>query len=181
MKPIYLIGYMGSGKSTLGKELARALHMTFIDLDERIEAMCGCTVSQIFSIHGEAHFRQLEQQALREVSAMTGVVVACGGGTPCQQGNMQLMNDTGITVWLTTSVQRLTARLLLEDEKRKRPRVAALPDDAVLAMVEQELQQRTPHYAMAHLQFDSTDIETAQATTATARRLATVLQGLMND
>ena len=176
MTPIFLIGYMGCGKTTLGEELARQMGLRYIDLDDFIEAQQGMTVAEIFDEMGENRFRELETEALREVAAMTDVIVGCGGGTPCHCDNMSLMNQSGVTVWLTTSPERITARLLLPDQKAKRPKVASLPDEAVLSLVEKELEARTPYYAQAQLQFDSTDIETAEATIRTASRLADVLQ-----
>ena len=175
MTPTFLIGYMGCGKTTLGEELARQMGLRYIDLDDYIEDRQGMTITDIFQEMGEGHFRELEVNALRDVAAMTDVIVGCGGGTPCHGDNMALMNRSGVTVWLTTSPERITARLLLPDQKAKRPKVANLPDEAVLSLVEKELEARTPYYAQAQLQFDSTDIETAQETEVTARRLAAAL------
>ena len=176
MKPVFLIGYMGCGKTTLGEVLAQQLGYCFIDLDEFIEERQGMTVVEIFDEMGEDRFRELEIEALREVASMTDVIVSCGGGTPCHGDNMALMNQAGTTVWLTTSPQRITARLLLPEQKCKRPKINTLPNDDVLPLVEKELQARTPYYSQSQLQFDSTDIETAQATARTARRLATILE-----
>lgn len=176
MKPVFLIGYMGCGKTTLGEVLARQMGLCFIDLDDYIEqCQGGVSISQIFAEMGEARFRQLETEAIRQVAALSGVIVACGGGTPCYGDNMNLMNKMGITVWLTTSAERMTARLLIPEQKSKRPKVANLPDEAVLALVEKELEQRSPYYSLSQLQFDSTDIETAPATERTASRLAALL------
>ena len=176
MTPIFLIGYMGCGKTTLGEELAKQMGLHYIDLDDYIEDRQGMTITEIFDEMGEGHFRELEADALRDVAAMTDVIVGCGGGTPCHGDNMALMNRSGVTVWLTTSPERITARLLLPDQKAKRPKVANLPDEAVLSLVEKELEARTPYYAQAQLQFDSTDIETAEETIRTASHLADVLQ-----
>ena len=177
MRPVFLIGYMGCGKTTLGEELARQMQLQYIDLDDFIEAKCGMSIVEIFDEMGENRFRELETAALREVATMTGVIIGCGGGTPCHGDNMSLMNQAGMTVWLTTSPERITARLVLPDQKAKRPKIARLPDNAILALVEQELAQRNPYYSQAQLQFDSTDIETAAATVRTARRLAALLFG----
>ena len=166
---------MGCGKTTLGEVLARQMGLRFIDLDEFIEARQGMTIPQIFDQMGEDRFRELETQALSEVAVTQDVIVGCGGGTPCHGGNMALMNQAGTTVWLTTSPERITARLLLPEEKCKRPKVLHLPDEDVLPLVKAELQVRAPYYAQAQLQFDSTDIETAQETELTARRLAAAL------
>ena len=179
MKPVFLIGYMGCGKTTLGEELARQMGVPFIDLDQYIENEQRLTVVEIFARDGEERFRQLETAALRQVAAIDGAIIACGGGTPCHAGNMELMNQAGITVWLTTSSERITARLLLPDQKAKRPKFKDLPDDAVLPLVKQELEARAPYYSQARLQFDSTDIETAPATTRTAHHLTIKLSDLI--
>ena len=175
MKPVFLIGYMGCGKTTLGEVLARQMQLRFIDLDEFIEAQQGMTVVEIFSTWGEERFREMETAALIEMTAMNDVIVSCGGGTPCHGDNMALMNRAGTTVWLTTSPERITARLLLPEQKCKRPKINTLPPDEVLPLVRAELKARYPHYSQAQLQFDSTDIETAEATERTARRLARLL------
>ena len=175
MKPVFLIGYMGCGKTTLGEVLARQMGLRYIDLDEYIEQRHGMSVVEIFDKKGQESFRVMEIEALHEVAAMTDVVVGCGGGTPCHGGNMEVMNEAGITVWLTTSPERITARLLLPEQKIKRPKIVDLPDDAVLPFVKKELEARTPYYCQAQLQFDSTDIETGPDTRRTARRLANLL------
>ena len=175
MKPVFLIGYMGCGKTTLGEVLARQRGLRYIDLDEYVEQRCGMTVMEIFDKMGQDRFRELETEALQEVAAMTDVIVGCGGGTPCHSGNMDLMNEAGITVWLTTSPERITARLLLPEQKSKRPKIAHIPDDEVLPLVKRELEARAPYYNKAQLQFDSTDIETGPATRRTAHRLAALL------
>ena len=177
MKPVFLIGYMGCGKTTLGEALARCMKLRYIDLDEYIEGNQGKTVVEIFDELGENRFRELEVAALSEVAAMTDIIVGCGGGTPCHGDNMALMNKAGTTVWLTTSPERITARLLLPEQKSKRPKIKTLPPEQVLPLVEKELQARTPYYSLAQLQFDSTDIETGPATSRTARCLAQILKG----
>lgn len=175
MKPVFLIGYMGCGKTTLGEVLARQMGLSFIDLDEYIEHKQGATIVEIFDKMGEKRFRELETAALCDVAAMCDVIVGCGGGTPCHGDNMALMNEAGTTVWLTTSLERINARLLLPEQKVKRPKFANLPDEAFLPLVKRELEARTPYYSQARLQFDSTDIETGPATERTARRLAILL------
>lgn len=175
MNPVFLIGYMGCGKTTLGEVLARQMGMRFIDLDDYIETRQGMSIVEIFSELGEERFREMETEALQDVASMTDVIVGCGGGTPCHGDNMELMNSAGTTIWLTTSPERITARLLLSDQKMKRPKINTLSNDEVLPLVEKELQERAPYYAQAQLQFDSTDIETAEATERTARRLAALL------
>ena len=175
MAPVFLIGYMGCGKTTLGEALARLMGLRFIDLDDYIEAQNSMSVAEIFDEKGEQRFREMETEALRDVAAMADVVISCGGGTPCHNDNMALMNEAGTTVWLKTSPERITSRLLLPEQKMKRPKIVHLPDEAVLPLVEKELLARASYYSKCQLQFDSTDIETAEATERTACRLASML------
>lgn len=177
MKPVFLMGYMGCGKTTLGEVLARQMGLGFIDLDDYIEQQQGLTIKQIFDTLGEPRFRELETAAVRQVATLTGVIIACGGGTPCHGDNMVLMNEAGTTIWLTTSPERIATRLMLPEQKSKRPKLVHLGDDEILALVQQELQAREPFYRECQLQFDSTDIETGPATERTARRLAALLHG----
>ena len=179
MPTIFLIGYMGCGKTTLGSALADEMGVTFIDLDDYIEERCEARITEIFKRVGEKGFREMEQQALQEVAASAdGTIVACGGGTPCFGRNMELMNGLGLTIWLTTSAERMAARLCLPEQKAKRPLVASKTDEEILAFVKEKLAEREPYYSQAQLQFDSTDIETAAATRATARQLAALLKSL---
>lgn len=174
MHTIFLIGYMACGKTTLGTLLARELHMPFIDLDNYIEEHCEMTISNIFDKWGEKHFRTLEHEALRQV-ARSCAVVACGGGTPCHEGNMQLMNSTGTTVWLTASASCIASRLCRPSFKASRPLVAKLSNNQILDFVTQQLAKRTLHYSQAHIIFDATRIETAQESVEIAHALAACL------
>ncbi len=176
MKPVFLIGYMGCGKTTLGEPLAHVLGWRFVDLDLYIEEKVGMTAKEIFMACGEAHFRKLEREALEEVAASAdNTIVACGGGTPLQEGNMELMNSLGITVWLRTSVERITSRLVLTDQRSKRPLLNDMSDNEMMASVAQGLEARTPFYEKAQLQFDSTYLESEEEVAATAQQLATIL------
>ena len=174
MKATFLIGYMGSGKTTLGEPLARLMGRQFIDLDSYIEQQAGMSAKEIFMTYGEAHFRDLERKALREI-ADQDAVVACGGGTPLDPENMSLMNQLGVTVWLTTSVDRITSRLVLPEQRSKRPLLDALNDEQIRTSVAAGLEARKECYAKAQLQFDSTYLESEEEIAATAQRLATLL------
>ena len=175
MGVIFLIGMPGCGKTTLGRALAAEMDMPFIDLDEYIEERCEATIGQIFEQAGEQAFREMERQALHEVATMDSAIVACGGGTPCQHGNMELINQSGLSIWLTTSAQRITERLCLLQEKAKRPAIAHMTDTEVLDSVNRQLAEREPHYEQAMLRFDSTRLESVEEITATARALAALL------
>lgn len=172
MTTVFLIGYMGCGKSTLGRAVASRTGVEFTDLDHYIEQWQGCTVREIFDRWGEPRFRQLEREALTLLSqpAPSGTpapaaatppfrLVACGGGTPCQEGNMELMNSCGITVYLRTSHARLLERL--KRGRAKRPLIAALDDQALDSFITAQLALREPHYLKASLSLDSTLLECA--------------------
>lgn len=153
MKPIFLIGYMGSGKTTLGRALSRATGMQFIDLDEYIENRYHMSISDIFSRHGEAGFRQREQTMLTEVADFEDVIIACGGGTPCFYDNMELMNRRGTTVLLEASHARLSERL--SAARSKRPLIAAMTDGELDEYIRSALSSRMPHYGKALHRFCS--------------------------
>lgn len=113
MKRIFLIGYMGAGKTTVGKVLSRQLELSFIDLDHYIEGRYHKTVGQLFAEKGEDAFRDIERRMLREVAAFEDVLVSTGGGAPCFFDNMEFMNGAGQTVYLKVSVEELAKRLEL--------------------------------------------------------------------
>ncbi|PIF03266.1 MAG: shikimate kinase, partial [Draconibacterium sp.] len=107
---IYLIGYMGCGKSTLGKKLAQKLEMQFIDMDCFIEERNYKSIAQIFEGYGEETFRKKEQKALKELSEFTNVVIATGGGAPVFFDNIEVMNQTGITIFIDVTTEELVKR-----------------------------------------------------------------------
>ena len=108
---IFLIGFMGSGKSTAGRKLASQLNWSFIDLDEKIQKMEGMKIPDIFSIKGEPYFRKLETQALQELKLETNTVISTGGGTPCFGDNMDFMLDFGLTIYIRMTPVSLKNRL----------------------------------------------------------------------
>ena len=138
------------------------------------------TAKEVFGTFGESHFRQLEREALEEVAADGGdVIVACGGGTPLQVENMELMNRAGITVWLTTSVERITSRLVLPEQRSKRPLLNDMNDREIMESVAEGLEMRRPYYEQAQLQFDSTYLESEEEIEETAHQLAQLLMHKM--
>lgn len=147
MKSIILVGYMCVGKTTIGKELARRLGLTFYDLDWYIEERFRQRVSQIFETHGESYFRDLEHRMLHEVAEFENVVLACGGGTPCFFDNMDYMNRVGYTFYLKASPCVILHHLAMS--KGKRPLLMGKKTDELRAFITTQLSQRAPFYEKA--------------------------------
>lgn len=146
---IFLIGFMGAGKSHVGKELAHCLQSPFIDLDEAIESVAGIPIYDYFEQKGEAAFRALENTVLQaQLATSQHYVMACGGGTPCFFDNMSLMKTMGKVIWLNPPQAVLTDRLIREKEKR--PLLRSLDPTAIPAYVNETLKARTAFYAQAH-------------------------------
>jgi shikimate kinase len=152
MKRIILIGYMGAGKTTLGKVRARELNLEFIDLDWYIENRFHQSVSQLFSTRGEEGFRIIERNMLHEVAEFENVVISCGGGTPCFFDNMVYMNQQGLTVYLKASPETLRAHLRMG--KQRRPLVAEKNDEELDAYIRESLDKREPFYNQAQETFN---------------------------
>lgn len=167
MKPIFLLGYMGCGKTTLGRALGAATGMEFIDLDRYIENRFHSTISELFGSKGEAGFRRIERAMLEEVSGFDNSIIACGGGTPCFFDNMALMNDSGTTVWLNTPLARLYERL--QRNRSKRPILADKTDQELMEFITMSLQEREPYYAQAQHKFCATLLEDKSQITQTAQ------------
>lgn len=147
MRRIIIIGYMGAGKTTVGKALAKTLGMPFYDLDWYIEGRMRKTVPQIFAERGEEGFRKIEQYMLHEVAEFEDVVVSCGGGTPCFFDNMDYMNTCGETVFLNASPEALKAHLLMG--KTQRPLIQGKSPEELLDFIKDSLQKRLPYYQKA--------------------------------
>ena len=144
MKPLFLIGYMGCGKSTLGRKLARRLGIGFVDTDTLVEEQAGASVADVFRYEGEARFREAEREALERAIAAGGeAVVSTGGGLPTWGDNMQRMNGVG----------QIASRLSPYG-RRKRPRLRGLDDAGLVAFMEGDMAVREPFYAQAQLVVD---------------------------
>jgi shikimate kinase len=152
-KIFYLIGFMGAGKTTLGKQIAQSLGFYFQDLDAFLETQTGRSVHQIFVEEGEAAFRTKERQALQELirSAPTPLILACGGGAPCYENNLALMQQNGFLIYLKAEPATLMQRLL--PQKEKRPLVKNIPQSQLLNYIQLMLQSRSPYYWQADFVF----------------------------
>ncbi len=153
VKRIFLVGFMGSGKSTVGRNIARALNWKFIDLDNFIEDKEGSTITDIFNKDGENEFRVIEKKALDDVIEYENVVVATGGGAPCYFNNMQLMKDAGLTIYLKLSSLNLFERLV--NARKSRPLIATKSDSELLDYIEAKLTERDPFYKQASVIADA--------------------------
>lgn len=153
---IYLIGYMGSGKSHLGWKLANHLGVQFVDMDNYIEERNCKTIPQIFAEEGEVEFRKKERKALEELSDFTDLVIATGGGAPCFFDNIDLMNETGTTIYLNIDPKILADRLM--KSKTDRPLIKGKSREELVDFIDETLKKRNAFYSRAKLQITEPDI-----------------------
>ena len=173
MKRIFLIGYMGAGKTTVGRILAEQLGLSFIDLDCHIEGRYCKTVSQLFAEKGGDAFREIERRMLHEVATFEDVLVSTGGGTPCFFDNMEFMNETGQTVYLEVSVEELANRLELC--KTTRPVLKGRSGEDLKMFISESLSKREPFYRKAAILFKAEEMMTDQDVLKIAKTLAEML------
>ncbi|GGE32999.1 MULTISPECIES: shikimate kinase [Sphingobacterium] len=151
-KPVFLIGFMGSGKTTWGKKLANALQVPFVDLDHEIVEQIGMSIPEYFSKYGEEKFRELEREVLIAQQNKSGII-STGGGTPCYFQNMDWLLDNGIVLYLKHSPKSLWNRLNQSDIN-KRPALKGMTGDHLLQFIESKLEERAPFYDRAHILVD---------------------------
>jgi shikimate kinase len=147
MKRIILIGYMGAGKTTIGKALSKELGITFYDLDWYIESRMRKTVAQIFAERGEEGFRKMEYNMLHEVAEFENVIISCGGGTPCFFDNMDYLNQQGHVIYLKATPEVLYKHLLMA--KVERPLLKDKSPEELIAYITEHLKGRAPFYEKA--------------------------------
>ena len=148
MQPLFLIGYMGCGKSTIGRKLARRLHTPYVDTDALVKEREGASVYDIFQFEGEARFRELERAVLEEVIADGAAIVSTGGGLPTWGDNMARMNAAGRTVYLHRSAENIASRLSPYG-RQKRPRLRGLNDEELVIFMREDMAKRDPYYSQA--------------------------------
>lgn len=153
---IFLLGFMGSGKSHWGRLWAAAHNFNFIDLDEELEKHEQKTVAEIFETRGEDYFRQKETILLRSLTAQSNSIVSCGGGTPCFFDNMAWMNKNGLTIFLEATTQFILKNI--KNEKDKRPLIKDKDDAEILFFIEQKLKERQPYYSKAKIILQAEDL-----------------------
>ena len=173
MKAIIIIGYMGAGKTTIGKALAKDLGVMFYDLDWYIESRMRKTVKQIFDEVGEEGFRKIEHNMLHEVAEFENVVVSCGGGTPCFFDNMDYMNQQGETVYLKASPEVLHAHLKMG--KGVRPLLLNKTPEEVEVFIKVQLKQRELFYNKAKHIYDVDIIDSFDKLSESVQKIRNIL------
>lgn len=157
MRRIFLIGYMGAGKTTLGRALAKDMNIQFIDMDSYIETRFCKTISKIFAEKGEDGFREIERRILHEVGDFEDVIISTGGGTPCFFDNVEYMNRQGTTVFLDVPEERLFIRLSIA--RNNRPLIKEKSDEELKSFITEQLEKRRPHYEKAQFRFVADKLE----------------------
>lgn len=148
MKRVILVGFMGSGKTTLGKKVASRLGVPFIDSDAEIEAHFNKSIGELFAEFGESHFREIEREYIEALDLRDEFVLSTGGGMPCFANNMLRLNATGTTFYLERSAKELAHRLA--NAKTQRPLIAGLNTDELLSFIETKLLEREEYYKKAN-------------------------------
>jgi shikimate kinase len=154
---LYIIGFMGSGKTTAGKRVASLLDWSFIDLDKKIEENAGLNIPEIFSLHGEDHFRNVEAEVLRSLVTYSDTVISTGGGTPCYGNNMEFMLQTGLTIYLKLTPGQLMSRL--NNASEERPLIKNLTGENLLNFIRAKLEYREKWYERSELIIDGFNLD----------------------
>jgi shikimate kinase len=173
MRRIILIGYMGSGKTTVGKALSKETGMMFYDLDWYIESRMRKTVSQIFAERGEEGFRQIEYNMLHEVAEFEDVIISCGGGTPCFFDNMDYLNQQGDVVYLKATPETLYKHLMMA--KVERPLLKDKSPEELIAYITEHLKERSPFYEKARYSLDVNVLDNYDKIAISVERIKTLL------
>lgn len=174
MKPIFLVGYMGAGKSTLGRRLASHLDLKFLDTDIFIENRFRQRIADMFEQIGETAFRKRERIIAEELSGMEDCVIATGGGLPCYTDSMDLLLESGLVIYLEASNEALVNRLSLC--KRTRPSVRHKEAEELALHVCDAMAERRPIYERAHLSASVEEVSCPEDEDALAERIAQYLR-----
>jgi shikimate kinase len=148
-KKLFLVGYMGCGKSTLGRKLSKVTNFRFVDMDSEIEQREGASVGDIFKFAGEEYFRRAERTLIEELAETEGdMIISTGGGAPTWTDNMEYMNRKGKCVYLRRTAQQIASRLS-PNGRQKRPKLRGLNDEELVAFMTQNMAEREPFYMQA--------------------------------
>jgi shikimate kinase len=149
MSYIFLVGFMGAGKTTLAKKLASKLAYTWLDTDQEIEKKEGMKVSEIFEVRGEAYFRALEKQLVEELIPHQNIIIATGGGLPCFNNLMENLNQLGTTIYLERTPKELFQRV--KQATNSRPLIAHKTDEELLEYIESTMEKRREIYLQSKI------------------------------
>lgn len=155
---VFLIGFMGSGKSYWARLLAAKLNLPQIELDEEIEKATRLSINQVFDEKGEAWFRDIESQMLKKSVLQDSFIMSCGGGTPCFFDHMEWMNKQGVTVWFNPSEEKIIKNLL--PEIHKRPLLKGMDEKELAIFVKQKMKERIGFYQQADITVSVDEIDT---------------------
>ena len=171
MKKIFLIGYMGCGKSSLGRKLAKVANMEFMDMDSIIEQREGASISDIFYYQGEEYFRRAERCAIEDVVRNDGgSIVATGGGLPAWGDNMEWMTSQGVTIYLKRSAENILSRLTAYG-REKRPMFRGKSDEELILFMREQMALREPYYMSADIVVDCSVMSDADAVEYIVKKL----------
>ena len=173
MRRVIIVGYMGAGKTTVGRALAKELGMRFYDLDWYIEGRMRKTVPQLFAERGEDGFRQVERTMLHEAAEFEDIILSCGGGAPCFFDNMEYMNSRGDTVYLKASPEVLCAHLRMG--KTRRPLLEGKTPEQLLGFVTEQLARREQYYMQARHVLDVNLLDNYEKIKVSVDRLRSML------
>ncbi len=179
MRRIILIGYMGAGKTTIGKALSKELGLPFYDLDWYIEGRRHKTISQLFSELGEEGFRKIEYNMLHELAEFEDVIISCGGGTPCFFDNIDYMNQQGQVIYLRCEPQVLQKHLMMG--KTERPLLKDKSPEQLIDYITEHLKEREPYYNKARYTLDVSLMDNYEKIKITIDKLKELLQLPVSD
>lgn len=157
---VYLIGFMGVGKTTYGKKLAHKLNFKFIDLDKYIEDKYKFTIPSFFSVLGEEAFRTIENLCLKEISCFENIIVSTGGGTPCFYDNLNVIKSSGLSIYLKMNPLQLISRL--SNSKKKRPLLKNRTSEELQNFISETLTNREKYYLQADYIVDALNLKTTE-------------------
>lgn len=172
-RPIFLVGFSGVGKTTIGRHLAEISQRTFVDTDSYIEKKYHSSISEMFACCGVDKFRKRETVILIELSQYKDLVIATGGGMPCTDNNIDVMRSRGTVIYLQSNIESLTDRL--EVCKADRPLVAHLDKDGIRKYIEETLPKREPYYTQAHHTVDVSGMMSIEDERRIAREIFSLL------
>lgn len=170
---IILLGYMGAGKTTVGKVLSKELNMPFYDLDWYVESRMRKTIAALFAERGEEGFRKIEHNMLHEVAEFENVILSCGGGTPCFFDNIDYLNQQGDTVYLKATPEVLYQHLRIG--RTERPLLKGKTQEEMLNHIKVQLSQREPFYTQAKHVLDVSLMDNYEKITITVAELRKLL------